>query len=913
MLVGRDAQRRLVDGLIGAARVGRSGVLVVSGEAGIGKTSLLDHAVQEAGDVRMLRATGSEAERDVPFGGLSQLLRPTSEDLDRLPAPQAQALGVALALREGPDADRFAVGAAVLSLLTRYGEHRPLGVVVDDAHLLDTPSAEALVFACRRVLADSLFVLVAVRAGEPSPFTTSNLPSLVLDGLDEDAVAELARRHGDHSRPDQVRLLHRLTGGNPLAVRELAGAPSGLLSPVSGAALPVPAVLTDWFGRRARALGDQARAVLLLTAVAGGDRAVVTRAAAELGLDLAMLAEAERAGLVTIGPDRVDFSHPLVRASVVALAEPDERRRLHAVVAEAVPAHDLDRRAWHRSEARLGFDDDVAVLMQEVARRATSRGAHAVSATAHERAALLSSDDGDRAQRLLDAGEAAWRGGDGERAVTALNTALAFDVSPAARARGLQLAGDVAAVRGALAEANRLFLAAAEQVRDSDPSHAVRLWAEAVNACFFHGDGTAALAAAAPAEQVLRRPDTPIDPAATAVGTVAVGMAAVLAGRSGIEHLGRGVDLLNELSDHHRDRVQPSWLMQAALWSREAGGGRALVDRTIEQSRARAAVGTLPLLLFSIARDGATTHHWAAAEADYDEAITLARELGHTKELAMSLAGLAWLEARTGRAEACALHAHETLRLCADREINLPRMWAEYALGELALIEGSVAQAVTRLTDLARLQAELGMRDPDLSPGPDLVEALLRQGESARARQVADTHRSAAEAKGMPWALARAARVEGLLADPDRLDEHFEASLALHARTPDEFEAARTRLTYGARLRRARRRVEARSMLRAALDIFEGLGARPWADAAAVELAATGETVPRRDVTDRERLTPRELHIALLLAEGRTTREAAAALFLSPKTVEYHLRHVYTKLDITTRAELTQRLAKADG
>ncbi len=911
MLVGRDAQLRLVEALVAAARVGRSGVLVVSGEAGIGKSALLEHASQVAGDVRLLRVTGSEAEQDVPFGGLSQLLRPTAADLDRLPPPQAQALGVALALRDGPAADRFAVGAAVLSLLTHYGEHRPLGVVVDDAHLLDAPSAEALVFACRRVLADSVFVLVAVRSGEPSPFTAANLPGMVLEGLDEDAVAALVRRHGEHAGPGQVSTLHRLTGGNPLAVLELAGDPTRLPSPAPGAALPVPAVLTHWFGRRARDLGEQARTVLLLTAVAGGDRSVVTRAATALGLDPVVLTEAERVGLVTIGPDRVDFSHPLVRASVLALAEPDERRRLHTAVADAVPAHDLDRRAWHRSEATFGFDDAVADLMAAVARRAGDRGAHAVSAAAHERSALLSSDDHDRARRLLAAAEAAWRGGDGHRAVRTVTTALALDVSPSARAGGLQLAGEVAAMTGSLAEANRLFLAAADQVSDHDPARAVRLWAEAVHACFLHGDAVAAGAVAASIQAQLRRPGVLSDPAATAVGTLAVGMAAVLAGRPGTDHVVRAVEQLHELTDDP-DLVRPYWLMQAVLWSRQAGSARALVDRVIEQSRARSAVGTLPLLLFGIARDGATTHHWAAAEADYDEAITLARELGHITELTMSLAGLAWLEARTGQAESCELHADETLRLCTDHEVGLARSWAEYALGELALVQGDVVTAVARLGDLERRHIALGMRDPDLSPAPDLVEALLRQGEVETAREVAASHRAAAEAKGMPWALARAARVEGLLADADCLDEPFERSLALHARTPDQFETARTQLTYGARLRRSRRRADARPVLRAALDTFERLGAGPWAATAAVELVATGESVHRRDAADRERLTPRELNIALLLAEGRTTRQAAAALFLSPKTVEYHLRHIYTKLDIGTRGELTQRLGQAD-
>jgi DNA-binding CsgD family transcriptional regulator/tetratricopeptide (TPR) repeat protein len=908
VLVGRDRERLLIDALVAGARLGRSGVLVVTGEAGIGKTALLDYAAQVAGGVTLLRANGIEAEQDVPFGGLSQLLRPTPEELDRIPAPQAEALAVALALRPGPLADRFAVGAAVLSMLARAGEDRPLGVLIDDAHLLDRPSSEAIAFACRRLLADAAFVVVAARPDPPCVLTTAGLPQLRLDGLGRSDTGTLARARGMHPTPETVEQLHRVTGGNPLAVLELVRDAPRWSSLPPGTPVPVPEALIERYRRRTAALGDGVRTLLLLVAVAGGELPVVARAGAALGVGLEALADAERAGLVEVTSDRIDFVHPLVRAAVYADATSAERRDLHAAVAEAVPEGDDDRRAWHRCEATLGLDEAVAEAMETVAGRARARGAHATSATAYERAARLSADDGRRAQRLLRAADAAWRAGDGEWATRLVGPALMLDPSPVSRGRGLGLLGDIAGHGGSPAEARRLFVSAARSVEDVDPSRAVVLLAEAVNACYFQGDAGAALDAADRAQALLARPLTP---AAAALGTLAVGMAKVLAGRPGTDQVRAGVRMLDAavagVPAGDRNPIRPAWLMLGPMWLRESGSGRALVRAALDVARARSVVGTLPPLLFTIARDGAATDHWARAEADYGEAIALARELGQTTILAMSLAGLAWLESRTGRTEDCRAHAAATLELCAEHPINTARVWAGFALGESALAAGDIAVAVERFTGLDDLLREIDLRDPDLSPAPDLAEALLRNGQPDKARAVAEIFEAGATAKGLPWALARAARVRALLCDVSEMDAAFDSAYALHAQTPDAFEEARTRLAHGARRRRSRRRAAARVPLRAALTTFERLGARPWADAAAAELEATGETVVRPGNGELDRLTARELQISLLLAEGRTTRETAAALFLSPKTVEYHLRHVYTKLQITSRSELVSR------
>ena len=909
MLVGRSRERHLIEGLVAGARLGRSGVLLLVGEAGIGKTTLLGHARDTAGpDVLILTAGGTEVERDVPFGGLSQLLRPTEEELDALPGPQAQALGVALAMRDGPVADRLAVGAAVLTLLTRYGERRPVGVLVDDAHLLDAPSAEALSFACRRLLADQVFVLLVARNDDLGPFATACLPLDQLRGLDATETCELARRHGRRPSQEEAAWLHLATGGNPLAVLEIVA--GGEPFPASlGSPGPVPDTLAQTFGRRIADLDASTRSVLVLAALTDGDLALIQRVCAGTGLDPDRLAGAERARLVSLAGKRVRFVHPLVRASAYASAYPDERRRLHAAVAAALPTSERDRRAWHLGEAALGPDDEAAAAMAGAAERAGTRGAHAVAATAYEKAAALSSNHPDRVRLLLGAGESAWRAGDPARAAGVLDRALETGAPSRTQARALRLRADIAARQGSTGQARDLFLRASDLVaRTGEASDTLLLLAEAISCCFFAGDSGTALEIARRCDRIIAVEE--VTTVARAVCTLAGGMALVLAGRSGTEQVRTGVRLLQSASDTERAGINPSWLMYGPLYLREADTGRSLIRQALDAGRAQSAVDSLPTLLMTLARDGVGSDHWASAQADYAEAISLARELGHVTDLAISLAGLAWLEARRGRDEECRKHAAEALDLCQRHTVGTARIWAEYALAELALVRGSIAEARERFQALVGFMEGIAFRDPDLSPLPDLVDILLRLDDQAGAREAALVARQAGEAKGLPWARARAARADLHLCHVKDLDRLHDAAIALHAQTPDLFETARTQLVYGARLRRARRRIDARPALTAALSTFEQLGATPWADLAADELAATGTTVRRKGGDAARQLTPRELQIALLLAEGRTTRETAVALFLSPKTVEYHLRHVYTKLDITTRAALVDILQR---
>jgi DNA-binding CsgD family transcriptional regulator len=852
--------------------------------------------------MRVLRARGTESEREIPFGGLLQLLRPAIGELDRIPAPQRDALAAALALTNGAAGDRFAVGAATLSILCRYAEETPVALLVDDVHLLDRPSAEALLFAARRLVADPIAFLASARTGEPHLLAGADLPQLQLTGVDLAAAHELMGSRSDRVVPAElVERLHRSVAGNPLALLELAGDLDRLERTPPGAPVPVPAVLAAAFVARVARLSVDARTALLVTAVEGGDLGVDARACEALGVDVTTLAEAERASLVSLGGGRVEFRHPLVRSAVYASAHPDQRRAAHRAIAAALPDHDVDRRAWHVSETVVGTDPHAAAALEAAAVHAGERGAHAVAATALERAAQLTPPGRERAGRLVAAGKAAWLAGLPERADAMLSEALTLGPPLAVRTRAHELRGDIAVKCGSPVEAVRILVAAAAETAAADPDAAVSLLADAINASLWIGDAGSALRAGRDIEQLLRRTSTP---ATQILGTLALGMALVLAGKGGTEQIRHAVGLLASQDVLHSDTRRLVWMVLGPLFLRESGTGRSLVRDAMREGRDRAAVGVLPALLFHVARDDATTDRWADAETAYDEAIRLSRETGQTTELGINLAGLAWLHAHQGRDADCRARAAEALRICTEHQIHVGSAWALFALGDLELGRGAPADALPHLEQLVQVLDSTGVLDADLSPAPELVDAYARLGRADAAASAALAFADRAAAKGQPWALARAWRANGLICADDELDTRFGTALDWHERTLDAFETARTRLAYGARLRRARRRVDARTQLRLAVAAFDDLGAAGWADLAAAELKATGETARRRESSTAEDLTPQERQIALLLADGHSTREAAAALFLSPKTIEYHLRKVYTKLGIHSRAEL---------
>lgn len=896
MFFGRTHELARIERTLAAARLGTSGVLVVSGDAGIGKTALLEQAVALADGMLVLRARGVQQEADVPFAGLLSLLRPVLGHLDVLPEPQARALRVALALDAGQERDRFAIGAATLGLLATAAEARPLLVAIDDAQWLDDASLAAVAFAARRLLADAAAAIIATR---PGTLDDGSLPALRLAGLDRDASrALLEHRAGRPLTPGAADLTYARTAGNPLALAELAEvAPD---ADVAGAppALPIETSVERAFASRVRALPDATRHVLALAAAeATGDMDALRRAATALALDLDALEDAR--GLVTVTTAAVAFAHPLAASAAYRAAPAAERRAAHRALAAAV--EDPDLRAWHLAAAATGPDAEAAAQLDAAGTRARARSAYATAAAAHERAARLSDDDATRRPRLLAAADAAWLAGQGERA-----DRLLAALGPAEGDAEVAHQRGVAALRaGRVTEAYNLLVAAA----DEDPHNAVVLLSEATNACAYSARPAEMLAAAERAGEALARDPDPPD-RDVFLARLTLGMACIYNGR-GEDGAGLVREAIETLEGSEELRDDPRLLAVAAvgpLWLRERGESRRLVARAIDAARAEGAVGALPFPLWLSARDAATSDRPAIARARYEEAIRLARETGQATALVAGLAGLACVQARQGNAVAAREHAGEALALTARLGLDFFRLWALDALAELELGLGNSEAALARLREKERLLAERGIADPDVSPVPELVEALVRADRADEAAHLLGPFERHAADKGQPWAMARAARARGIL---DADEDAFALALELHARTPDRFEEARTRLCHGEVLRRARRRADARADLRRALELFDELGAAPWAERARGELEATGVTARRRDPSTLDQLTPRELQVALVLAEGATTREAAAQLFLSPKTVDYHLRHVYRKLAISDRAALALAVAPA--
>ena len=913
-LLGRSEEQTALEQAITDARLGTSRVALLTGEPGIGKTALLDWAsgVARSQGMEVLAARGIESEAEAPFGGLLELLRPALDELARIPAVQADAMRGALDLGPGGQRDRFLIGAATLNLLSARSERTPIVVIVDDAHWLDDSSLAALLFAARRLLVDPVAVIFAARSEETPMLEAARLFELRLEGLDERAAAAIVSRHaGDLPSRETVQQLGRITGGNPLALVELAR--SGDLDAQSeGELLKVETSVAAVYGRRIRRLSQAQRGVLALAAAEESGRLDWIGAAADqLELSVDALEGAEREALVSISLGVVSWRHPLVRAAAYRAVAPDQRREIHAALAEAVGPAEADRRAWHRAAAVLGPDEDVAVALEAASGRARSRSAYAAAATAAARAALLSEDDDSRSRRLFGAAEAAWLGGDAQRALSNLESALSHTTEPGMRAEIQHLRGQALIRAGDVMAGHEILIEGASLIERLDPSKAVVMLAEATDACVYAGRPQEMLAPARRARELLPRDAGERE---RFFADLALGTALIYNGQgsAGADLLREAVTLLGSSDALSGDPRLLSAAALAPLWLREAETGTSLVDRAIEVARQGGALGALPFALALAGRDAAVSDRWASGRAFYEEAIGLARETDQGMPLAGALAWLASIHARQGDDEACEAAAGEALKIADTHDLGLVRIWALDAPAELALARGRLDAATEEFEGKRCALQDLGLTDPDLSPTPELVEARVRAGSTEGLSRAVDEFAAQAESKGQPWALARLGRCRGLLADAAGFEREFDVALSLHDATRDGFELARTRLCFGERLRRAGQRVRAREQLRAALTRFDALGAVPWAERTRIELLATGETARRRDPSTLDDLTPQELQIGLLLAGDQTTREAAARLFLSPKTIEYHLRNTYRKLGIHSREELARELARAE-
>src|SRR3954451_10098031 len=609
MLLGREAERLALDRLMVGARAGSGGVLALVGEPGIGKTSLLDYAAERAHGMSILRARGVESEAEIPFAGLAELLRPGLSVIDRIPPPQAAALSSALALGPASAQDRFAIGAATLSLLSAYAEDAPVAVLVDDVHRLDGSTAEALLFAARRLLADPIALVLACREGEPSLLDGADLRMLRVPGLDRASAAELLVPEG--VAPEAVERLYRATGGNPLALLELAPDASQVAALPGDAPVPISTSIADAFMRRAERLPESTRRMLVLGAASStGDVAVLARAADELQLTVEDLVPAEEAGLIRLEHGRAEFVHPLARSAIYARALAPQRREAHAALARALPDRDLDARAWHLAAASVGPNNEAAAALDQAGRRAQERSAYAVAADALERAGRLCSSDTERGARLFAAAEAAWLAGDARRTLGLLDDARLYAVDVAVGARIDELRGEVAMRHGPVMEGCELVVSAAEQIAATEPEAAIEMFAQAVHGGFYAG-AAAAMVSAADGATALAREE--MSPRAMFFVAIAQALARVMDGdgEGGIAAARRAVEIFEGESELRADPRLLPWAVLGPLWIREAEAGRALVEVTFERARGEAAVGIMPSLLHHLARDQATTDRWA--------------------------------------------------------------------------------------------------------------------------------------------------------------------------------------------------------------------------------------------------------------------------------------------------------------
>jgi DNA-binding CsgD family transcriptional regulator len=909
MLLGRDTEQDRIRRLLADARESHSGVLVIRGEPGIGKSALLEYAREQADDMTVLSARGLESESELPFAGLSELLGPLLDHLDAIPAPQRGALEGGLALRSGGPADRFAAYAGVLSLLAAAAEQWPLLVLVDDAHWLDLPSSEALVFAARRLGAEAVAVLFAAREGERRTFMAPGLPETRLVGLEVDsALALLSERlDGEVSLAVAERLCSAVAG-NPLALLELrdlltAGQLKGR-DPLPDP-LPLGASVEDAYRHRLGRLPRPTRGALTVAAASDTGAADEVRAALEaLHLDPSALELAETAGIVALSPERVEFRHPLLRSAAYHSGTGPERRAAHEGLAGAL--HDersLGRRAWHRAKAAAAPDEEVASELEQAAQAAMGRGAPAAAASAMEVAARLTPEPDRRARRLQDAGLDAYLAGRFADAARLLDDALERTDDPVGAAEIRHLRGQVELFAGSPRAAREHMLAAATAVEPLDPGRAVLALADAAGTLAMQGRHTHALETAerahALAEQIGGLP--------AMASAVVLGAATAMCGQSAraAELVERARPLLEgeALAGHQ-------WLgpvfAQSRTWLDEDLEARQLIRRTVEALRSASALAFLPWALAVQCNVEFRLGNWADAYAAGSESLRLGKDTGQRNEVVQSRVALARVDAGYGRREACVTHAQAALAIVHATDYGAGGAQARAALGLLELGSDRPREAAEQLDASERFHEGVGQPTVMRSMA-DHVEAHLRAGTLTNAEGVLAVLEEQAERTGGRWAKAAAARCRGLLASQTEFEEYFLDALVWHKKVPAPFETARTRLCFGERLRRARRSADAREQLRGALNSFERLGAAPWENKARRELDATGERRERRPAADVAKpLTPQELQVVLRVSEGATTKEVAAALFISPRTVDAHLNRIYRKLGVRSRVELTR-------
>jgi DNA-binding CsgD family transcriptional regulator/tetratricopeptide (TPR) repeat protein len=901
-LVGREEECAAIDRLLEVSDGGESSSLVLRGEPGIGKTALLSYAAERSRARTVLRIAGVEAESDLGFAGLEGLLRPIIGKLDELPRAQADALSAALGFAPSGGSDRLLVSAAALSLLAAAADDQPLLCLVDDVQFLDVASVEALLFSARRLGAEPVAMLFVVREGAGREIATPGLPEVVVEGVNPDAAARLLEVSAPTAAGPVRGWLLMQAAGNPLALLEL---PRGLSAQqLQGrAALPETTRLTSGlraaFVQRVERLPAETQAALLIAALDDRDEvATVMRASDEAGLPADALDAAERDGLLRIADGAVEFRHPLVRSALLESSTHSQRRNGHAALAAALSAdRDADRRVWHQALATASADEEVAAALEASARRYESRAGHASAATAFARAAELSGSDDSRMRRLAAAAHAAWAAGQPDQARDLIARVLPL-ARDGLRADLLYLRGVIEARTGDLRGAIAVLVEAAET--SESPSLALDALSEAVEAANYAGESAQSVAIGARAGAI--EPHDEIDRFRVSALT---GMAAELAG-----DYERAERLLREAIERAEQLQDPGALVWASLLATMGLTGGNFADglphssRAVAIARERGLLSMLPLALWAQANALFGLGRFNLARSAAEEGIRLASDFGHRSGASWNLTVTALLDSLQGEESATRSHVDEAVQLAAIGGGTLILAHTDWMLGLLDLTLGRPEEATERFLLLTAIERPEYDSLVGLWSIPDLIEAAARSGRLDETAERFDRYKSWVQCSPSAPRRSLLARCQALVGDGD-VREQFEAALA-----PDGFVSpflmARTELLYGEWLRRERARREARGHLRRAADLFRQVGAPPWEERAESELRATGETARKRDPSTLDELTPQELQIAGLVASGMTNRQIAAQLYLSPRTIDYHLRKVFSKLGVASRTELVQ-------
>ena len=892
VLLGRRSECLVLDRVLGAAQTGQGGTIVMCGEPGIGKSTLLDYAVDSASGFQVLRAVGNEAEKELPFAAAQQLCVPTSDTLRELPAPHRDALGVAFGHVAGSPPDRLFVGLALLGLLSQLASDRPVLCVVDDAQWLDRESAQAFAIAARRLGSEQIAFLFGART---VPNDLNGLPCLPVFGLGQaDARALLRSALPD---PFDEHVLERIvaeTRGNPLALLEL---PHGLTpAELAGgfalpASVPMAGRIEASFQRRIAKLPSSSRRLLLVAAAEPtGDPGLVWRAAQYLGVDESAGAEVEAHGLLEVSP-RVIFRHPLVRSAVYEAAAPVDRRDVHRALAAATDTGaDPDRRAWHLAQAAWHPDDDLAKDLEVSADRAQARGGIAAAAAFLERAAELTVNSKRRADRTLAAADAKRQAGALE---AALELASGAERSPLDDSQRAQL--DVVRARVSFAsergrDAPRLLLAAAQHLELHDPRQARETYLDAIAAALFAGNLARSGNARDVAKAVLAAPHPPGPPSASDRLLQGLALLVTEGPVVGTPVFRQALEAFRSDTVGTEERLRWSWLAgrtAALIWDYDAW--EAFTQDQVVAARAAGALTVLPLTLSEAAGVQLFAGRLSEAESLFEQADAVADATG----------------ARTARYAAVMVAAY---RGCEEEARPLidaaARDFAARGEGMGLNLTGCADAAL--YNGLARYEesyiaAEAALEDPyELWFWPwatvELIEAASRTGRTAAARAAYERLSESTGASGTAWAVAVDDRCRALLSEGALAEKLYRSAVDRLSSTALRLDLARTHLLFGEWLRRENRPADARGELRAAHRLFADFGSESFAERARIELRATGERTRKRSSDSSERLTPQEARVAQLVALGGTNAEIAAQMFISPSTVEYHLHKVFRKL-----------------